>query len=217
MPDREEEFHVWCIERISPSGSFCPSKEHERFEYLRLSKESKKEIRAELKTEDYLGMDHPEGTLCGRQDVKIEEPPRHGSSWGDPMLLMECSNWKTTQTWVPWGDPCAVDRMFKLKNYPGMDSWLVITCSVGVMSPSSRQRHQHYSLFFLLRTSNGKSTVINAMLKEKILPSGIGHTTNCFIQVEGCDNDEASVLTEDSNQPKSIQVGRLLHDSLCST
>jgi mitofusin len=56
------------------------------------------------------------------------------------------------------------------------------------------------------RTSNGKSTVINAMLRDKILPSGIGHTTNCFIQVEGSDNEEASLLTEDSNQPKSIQV-----------
>ena len=59
---------------------------------------------------------------------------------------------------------------------------------------------------FVFRTSNGKSSVINAMLREKILPSGIGHTTNCFIQVEGSDNEEASVLTEDSNQPKSIQV-----------
>jgi mitofusin len=38
---------------------------------------------------------------------------------------------------------------------------------------------------FFGRTSNGKSTVINAMLKNKILPSGIGHTTSCFLQVEG--------------------------------
>jgi mitofusin 2 len=30
-----------------------------------------------------------------------------------------------------------------------------------------------------------KSTVVNAMLGEKVLPSGIGHTTNCFLQVEG--------------------------------
>lgn len=45
------------------------------------------------------------------------------------------------------------------------------------------------------------------MLREKILPSGIGHTTHCFIQVEGSDIEEASMLTEDSNQPKSIQVG----------
>ena len=78
MPDREEEFQVWCLERISPSGSSCPSKEHERSEYLRLSKESKKEIRAELKIEEYLGVDHPEVTLCGWRNVKTGKLPRHG-------------------------------------------------------------------------------------------------------------------------------------------
>ncbi len=39
--------------------------------------------------------------------------------------------------------------------------------------------------FFLsFRTSNGKSTVMNAMLRERILPIGMGHTTNCFLQVK---------------------------------
>ncbi|XP_076451917.1 mitofusin-2-like isoform X2 [Babylonia areolata] len=74
----------------------------------------------------------------------------------------------------------------------------------------------HMKVVFFGRTSNGKSTVINAMLREKILPSGIGHTTNCFIQVEGSDNDEASVLTEDSNQPKSIQSIKELASALSS-
>lgn len=41
----------------------------------------------------------------------------------------------------------------------------------------------HMKVAFFGRTSNGKSSVINAMLREKILPSGIGHTTNCFLQV----------------------------------
>ncbi|KAL8569740.1 hypothetical protein ACOMHN_007263 [Nucella lapillus] len=74
----------------------------------------------------------------------------------------------------------------------------------------------HMKVVFFGRTSNGKSTVINAMLRDKILPSGIGHTTNCFIQVEGSDNDEASVLTEDSNQPKSIQSIKELASALSS-
>ena len=43
----------------------------------------------------------------------------------------------------------------------------------------------HMKVAFFGRTSNGKSTVINAMLRDKILPSGIGHTTSCFLQVEG--------------------------------
>lgn len=43
----------------------------------------------------------------------------------------------------------------------------------------------HMKVAFFGRTSNGKSSVINAMLRDKILPSGIGHTTNCFLQVSG--------------------------------
>lgn len=64
-------------------------------------------------------------------------------------------------------------------------------------------------LFYLLsyRTSNGKSTAINAMLREKILPTGIGHTTNCFLQVEGSDSHEGYLLTEEEpDKPKSVQV-----------
>lgn len=65
------------------------------------------------------------------------------------------------------------------------------------------------------RTSNGKSSVINAMLKDKILPSGIGHTTNCFLQVEGSDNGEAYLITEDSNEKQNVKsVGQLAH-ALC--
>lgn len=56
------------------------------------------------------------------------------------------------------------------------------------------------------RTSNGKSSVINAMLCDKVLPSGIGHTTNCFLRVEGTDGNEAFILTEGSEERKSIKV-----------
>ncbi|OAD54754.1 Transmembrane GTPase Marf [Eufriesea mexicana] len=63
--------------------------------------------------------------------------------------------------------------------------------------------------------SNGKSTVINAMLRDKILPSGIGHTTNCFLQVEGSDNGESYLITEGSNEKQPVQsVGQLGH-ALC--
>lgn len=58
----------------------------------------------------------------------------------------------------------------------------------------------------MCRTSNGKSSVINAMLCDKVLPSGIGHTTNCFLRVEGTDGGEAFLLTEGSEERKSIKV-----------
>jgi mitofusin 2 len=64
---------------------------------------------------------------------------------------------------------------------------------------------------FFGRTSNGKSTAINAMLGEKILPTGIGHTTNCFLQVEGSDStEEACIYTPDSETSQSVNVNIFL-------
>lgn len=76
-------------------------------------------------------------------------------------------------------------------------------------------RRDHMKVAFFGRTSNGKSTVINAMLRDKILPSGIGHTTNCFLQVEGSENNESYLITEGSNDKQPVQsVGQLGH-ALC--
>ncbi|KAM6918488.1 LOW QUALITY PROTEIN: mitofusin-1 [Xenentodon cancila] len=71
---------------------------------------------------------------------------------------------------------------------------------------------RHMKVAFFGRTSNGKSTVINAMLREHVLPSGIGHTTNCFLSVEGTDRDEAFLTTEVSDETRSIStVNQLAH------
>ncbi|XP_061588729.1 mitofusin-1-like isoform X2 [Cololabis saira] len=71
---------------------------------------------------------------------------------------------------------------------------------------------RHMKVAFFGRTSNGKSTVINAMLREHVLPSGIGHTTNCFLSVEGTDRDEAFLTTEASDERRSITtVNQLSH------
>ncbi|KAK2584330.1 hypothetical protein KPH14_006721 [Odynerus spinipes] len=76
-------------------------------------------------------------------------------------------------------------------------------------------KRDHMKVAFFGRTSNGKSTVINAMLRDKILPSGIGHTTNCFLQVEGSDSGEAYLITEESTDKQPVQsVGQLGH-ALC--
>lgn len=44
------------------------------------------------------------------------------------------------------------------------------------------------------------------MLRDRVLPSGIGHTTNCFLSVEGTDDDKAYLKTEGSDEEKSIKV-----------
>nr|CAG4646047.1 EOG090X01A3 [Macrothrix elegans] len=74
----------------------------------------------------------------------------------------------------------------------------------------------HMKVAFFGRTSNGKSTVINSMLRERILPSGIGHTTNCFIQVEGSENGESYLISEDSTEKKNVKSVSQLAHSLCT-
>ncbi|XP_029471643.1 mitofusin-1 isoform X2 [Rhinatrema bivittatum] len=71
---------------------------------------------------------------------------------------------------------------------------------------------RHMKVAFFGRTSSGKSTVINSMLWDKVLPSGIGHTTNCFLSVEGTDGDKAYLMTEGSEEEKSVKtVNQLAH------
>ncbi len=67
-------------------------------------------------------------------------------------------------------------------------------------------KYEPVTVLFVFRTSNGKSTVVNAMLRDRVLPSGIGHTTNCFLSVEGTDEDKAYLKTEGSDEEKSIKV-----------
>ncbi|CAG2213332.1 FZO1 [Mytilus edulis] len=94
----------------------------------------------------------------------------------------------------------------------------------GIIEKLARD-HMKVVFFFLMdrndlffpkcqKTSNGKSTTINAMLRNKILPSGIGHTTNCFLQVEGTEASEGFLLTDDSEDPKSISSIKQLASAL---
>lgn len=55
------------------------------------------------------------------------------------------------------------------------------------------------------------------MLGEKVLPSGIGHTTNCFLQVEGSQTGDAYLVTEGSNEKQNVEVSScpLLYVYIC--
>ena len=66
----------------------------------------------------------------------------------------------------------------------------------------------HMKVAFFGRTSNGKSTVINALLHGKVLPAGIGHTTNCFCSVIGHDSSDGYLLKPGSEEKHSVKVGR---------
>ncbi|PAV82648.1 hypothetical protein WR25_05868 isoform C [Diploscapter pachys] len=68
-------------------------------------------------------------------------------------------------------------------------------------------RRDNMKCVFFGRTSNGKSTTVNAMLHEKILPQGMGHTTCCFLQVQGCDEEQGYLQLDDN--PKRIDLDML--------
>uniref|UniRef100_A0A669BYD0 Dynamin-type G domain-containing protein n=1 Tax=Oreochromis niloticus TaxID=8128 RepID=A0A669BYD0_ORENI len=86
------------------------------------------------------------------------------------------------------------------------------SCAIKLTTIRDVLLRRHMKVAFFGRTSNGKSTVINAMLKDRVLPSGIGHTTNCFLSVEGTDEDEAYLITEASTERRSVTtVNQLAH------
>ena len=53
---------------------------------------------------------------------------------------------------------------------------------------------QQLKVVFFGRTSSGKSTLINALLGDNVLPTGLGHTTRCFIQIQGTDETQPSLM-----------------------
>ncbi|XP_071379196.1 mitofusin-1 [Centroberyx affinis] len=86
------------------------------------------------------------------------------------------------------------------------------TCATKLATIREVLVRRHMKVAFFGRTSNGKSTVINAMLRDRVLPSGIGHTTNCFLRVEGTDGDEAFLTAEASGERSGVQtVNQLAH------
>ncbi|CAG0915769.1 unnamed protein product [Notodromas monacha] len=76
-------------------------------------------------------------------------------------------------------------------------------------------KRDHMKVAFFGRTSNGKSTVINAMLRDKVLPSGIGHTTNCFLQVCASETDDAYLTLEGMNERRNVASVAQLGHALC--
>lgn len=64
----------------------------------------------------------------------------------------------------------------------------------------------HMKVAFFGRTSNGKSTVINSLLGETVLPAGIGHTTNCFCSVVGVNECEGYLKPPNSQERQNVKV-----------
>uniref|UniRef100_A0AAR2KFN7 Dynamin-type G domain-containing protein n=1 Tax=Pygocentrus nattereri TaxID=42514 RepID=A0AAR2KFN7_PYGNA len=107
-------------------------------------------------------------------------------------------------------DTCQNDSLEQIAEKAQLEKIEAYTGKLAVIKEVLARRHMKVAFFG--RTSNGKSTVINAMLRDRVLPSGIGHTTNCFLSVEGTDEDKAYLKTEGSEEEKSIKtVNQLAH------
>uniref|UniRef100_A0A672QH63 Mitofusin-1-like n=1 Tax=Sinocyclocheilus grahami TaxID=75366 RepID=A0A672QH63_SINGR len=103
-------------------------------------------------------------------------------------------------------ETCNNESLENIANRRQLDQIEAYTSKLSTIKEVLARRHMKVAFFG--RTSNGKSTVINAMLRDRVLPSGIGHTTNCFLSVEGTDEDKAFLKTEGSEEEKSIKVRR---------
>ncbi|XP_042622853.1 mitofusin-1-like [Cyprinus carpio] len=107
-------------------------------------------------------------------------------------------------------ETCNNESLENIANRSQLDQIETYTSKLSTIKEVLARRHMKVAFFG--RTSNGKSTVINAMLRDRVLPSGIGHTTNCFLSVEGTDEDKAFLKTEGSEEEKSIKtVNQLAH------
>ena len=63
-------------------------------------------------------------------------------------------------------------------------------------------------------TSTGKSATVNAILREQILPSGIGHTTNCFCCLKGTEEATPYITLPNSDRRHNIHDVDTLADAL---
>ena len=67
---------------------------------------------------------------------------------------------------------------------------------------------QHFKIShtrLINRTSSGKSTLINAMLGDDVLPTGMGVSSSCLVQIVGCEEAE-SYLTLPNGKHADVEV-----------
>ncbi|XP_041913833.1 mitofusin-1-like isoform X2 [Alosa alosa] len=152
---------------------------------------------------------------CGKGKMSLDQgdfsPLKHfvlaKKRIGDVFEQLQCYVQETAE-FVE--DTCKNGSLEQISSRDQLDQIQAYTSKLSIIKEVLARRHMKVAFFG--RTSNGKSSVINAMLRDRVLPSGIGHTTNCFLSVEGTDEDKAYLKTEGSEEEKSIKtVNQLAH------
>ena len=85
-----------------------------------------------------------------------------------------------------------------------------IWTSLQMMVDATKQ--QQMKVVFLGNTSNGKSTVINALVKRKVLPVGNGTITSCFCTITSMDcGEDGYVRIGDRQEELKVRHGPHVH------
>ncbi|KRY16819.1 Transmembrane GTPase Marf, partial [Trichinella patagoniensis] len=87
----------------------------------------------------------------------------------------------------------------------------------GISSIGNILSRDHMKVVFFGKTSNGKSTSINAMLRSKVLPTGMGHTTRCFIQVEGTDAAQKYIQFDNCSDKLDVETIHQKASAFCNS
>ena len=92
-----------------------------------------------------------------------------------------------------------------------------IRTSLLMMVDATKQ--QRMKVVFLGNTSNGKSTVINALVKREVLPVGKGSVSSCFCTITGIPPSEGGdtyVKIGDRQEELAVRLRPRVHINLCT-
>ena len=81
-------------------------------------------------------------------------------------------------------------------------------------------KQQRMKVVFLGNTSNGKSTVINALVKRIVLPVGNGSVTSCFCTITGIPPNEGGdgyAKMGDRQEELAVRHGPCMHINVCTS
>ena len=117
-----------------------------------------------------------------------DDPDRHGEAGLESFQVMSDLA-ELTDTCLQLMTNCPASLHLPTSHVSSVSK---LSCQVSSVREILSRRQ--YKVVFLGRTSSGKSSLINALLGERVLPTGLGHTTACFIEVEGTEDSEPSLI-----------------------
>ncbi|KFD72308.1 hypothetical protein M514_11501 [Trichuris suis] len=200
--------------------SLTPNGENEESYLHAKSSSSNRLYSANAKHSDFSDFSSPLQRFVEAK-AKIQDIYRRIERCIDKIVLILSGKLRATQYQL-FTDPSDVRLLSNLENASTCSSVEssvlahVESFKAGVSQINGMLSRDHMKVVFFGRTSNGKSTVVNAMLHSKVLPYGMGHTTRCFLQVEGSSSGQKCLVKEGSDDNISLDsIDKMAH-AFCS-